>query len=172
MGLNKSKGQMYDWVTGTWNPLAGECEYKCNYCSTKTLRRRYPVMQTKYQGEYQLVEKEFKNLGKDKTWFVCAQNDLFGSKVPKEMVQKILQHCRTSRGNTYVFQTKNPDRYSEFNFPEMSIFGTTIETNRADLLKEISHAPDPSDRARGISKFPREQKTFVTIEPIDRKSVV
>lgn len=38
MPLNKAKGNMYEWVTHTWNPLAGECSHGCSYCSTNNLQ--------------------------------------------------------------------------------------------------------------------------------------
>ena len=30
--LNKSKGNMYPWVTHTWNPIRGRCPHNCQYC--------------------------------------------------------------------------------------------------------------------------------------------
>jgi len=32
MGLNASKGQMYEWVTHTWNAIKGKCLHDCSYC--------------------------------------------------------------------------------------------------------------------------------------------
>ena len=51
MSLNKSKGNMYPWLTHTWNPLAGECPHKCTYCSTHNLKKRYEAIRNKYSGE-------------------------------------------------------------------------------------------------------------------------
>lgn len=27
---------MYDWITGTWDPIGGECPHKCSYCYVKS----------------------------------------------------------------------------------------------------------------------------------------
>lgn len=29
--MNKSKGNMYPWVTHTWNPIKGICPHQCSY---------------------------------------------------------------------------------------------------------------------------------------------
>lgn len=134
MALNKSKGNMYDFITHTWNPLAGECTHGCQYCSTNKLKKRYPAINSKYSGNLRLVEKELKtNLGKDNFIFVCAQNDLFAPDVSPLIIQKILSYCK-SFDNKYLFQTKNSFRLNEYFeydfFPENSIFCTTVETNR------------------------------------------
>jgi protein gp37 len=156
---------MYLWIGETWNPLAGECPHKCAYCSTKSL---YPIARKKYSGKLRLVEKEFKNLGKDKTYFVCAQNDLFAEEVSIDFIEDILQHCNEYPLNTYVFQTKNPERYEELRgfFPEKLILGTTIETNREDLISKHSHATSAVIRADAMLRFSGYHKTFITIEPI------
>jgi len=31
MGLNESKGNMYEFVTHTWNAIKGECKHDCTY---------------------------------------------------------------------------------------------------------------------------------------------
>jgi len=161
--MNK-KGNMYEWVTGTWNPLAGKCPHGCVYCSTHKLMR-YPVIQQKYTGEIRLdIKAMCKNLGKNKTWFVAAQNDLFAAEVKGSMIHEVLRWCKMF-DNTYLFQTKNPERYFQFlkDFPEKTILCTTIETNR--LLPALSNAPATVLRSyamRNIHKF----RKFVTIEPI------
>ncbi len=35
MGLNKSNGNMYEWITHTWNTIKGECYHDCSYCYMK-----------------------------------------------------------------------------------------------------------------------------------------
>jgi len=79
------------------------------------------------------------------------QNDLFAADVPPEYILRILAHCSAWPANTYVFQTKNPARYMEreWPFPAGSIFGTTIETNH-DVFGFYLH------------------QTFVCEEPLNR----
>lgn len=163
MGLNKSSGNMYDWVTHTWNPLGGECPHKCKYCSTNKLGERYPVIKKKYTGHVELIEHELKtNLGKNNTIFVCAQHDLFADSIPMMAVCRIIKYLKLF-DNTYLFQTKNPSNlYNNYVdiLPKKSIICTTIESNN----HKISEAPMQVYRALGMSliKLPK----YVTIEPI------
>lgn len=158
-----SKSNMYPWITGTWNPLAGECPHKCIYCSTKSFH--WPSLKAKYSGELRLDEKAMnKNLGKGKTWFVCAQNDLFAAEVPQEFINRIVMKCLNGEHNTYVFQTKNPERYLTMDalFPENAILGCTIESNQS--LTGISCAPETYKRMLAMEQL--QCRKFITIEPI------
>jgi protein gp37 len=59
--------------------------------------------------------------------FVCSMADLFGDWVPAEWINAILDVCRRTPQWKYLFLTKNPKRYLEFQFPENSWLGTTID---------------------------------------------
>lgn len=173
MGLNKSKGNMYEWVTHTWNPLAGECPHHCSYCSTNKLMR-YPAIFEKYSGDPRLAGHELLcNLGENNFIFVCAQNDLFAEAIPAYMIRDILLHCSKFTTNKYLFQTKNPRRILDF---EDLLSGldfvvcTTIETNRF-WPGVMDGCPYPDDRADMMNEIWHEfghgkVKTYVTIEPI------
>jgi protein gp37 len=124
-----------------------------------------PACKKKYSGELRLDEKAMKkNLGSGNTWFVCAQNDLFAEDASREMILQVLEHCRHYYNNIYVFQSKNPIRFSHYKelFPRLVILGTTIETNRN--LPGIGNASRPRDRME-IMELVSGRK-FVTIEPI------
>jgi DNA repair photolyase len=164
MGLIKSKGNMYDWVTHTHSHLAGKCPHECSYCYVQAMAKHYPQMRTRYSGDIRMVKEELKvPYGKDKIIFVEHMNDMFAEHVPDGFIFDILQHCREWPGNVYVFQTKNPLRTRDFKamFPKDRIIGTTIETNR-----EIpgSKAPIPYKRFEAMVSI--EGDKFVTIEPI------
>lgn len=153
---------MYDWISDTWNPLAGECPHKCVYCSTKSIP--WKAVREKYSGALRLDEKAMKkNLGKGKTWFVCSQNDLFAKSVPAETINTVLNHCIKYPDNTYIFQTKNPARYLDFFFlfPDF-ILGSTIESNR-----DYGTSKAPASRHRMESMIELKGRKFVTIEPIN-----
>ncbi len=155
--LNKSKGNMYEFCTHTWNAIKGKCSHDCSYCYMKV----FP------QGELRLDEKEFKtDLGKGNTIFVGSSTDMFADNVPCEWIFKVLNYCCKFQSNIYIFQTKNPIRFFEFDgyFPDASEFGTTIETNKQMLLNKISKAPTVQDRQDYLCDI--NGKTFVTIEPI------
>lgn len=154
---------MYPWVTHTHAHLGGECSHKCVYCYVDNPRFGRPE---KYKGKLRLIEKEFEvRYGSDKTIFIENCNDLFAKEVPQEYINKIIKHCLDWPRNTYVFQTKNPERYFEkglFAFPVDSVFGVTIETNRD--IPNIGAAPRPLDRMEEMIKL--NGRKFVTIEPV------
>lgn len=148
---------MYGFITDTWNPLIGKCPHNCPYCSTNKFY--YPELVKRYSGKPRLDEKALKdNLGKGNFIFVCAQNDLLAEEIPKEFIEKVLSHVNKFENN-YFFQTKNPRRFHEFDFPYNSIFCTTIETNR--LYKCMVNAPRPQERA-----YYMPIGGHITIEPI------
>ena len=162
-----SKNNMYDFVKGkTWNPLGGECPHKCIYCYVENLKR-FPVIQEKYSGKIRLDEKAMtKNLGKNNFWFVCSMNDLFADNVPIEYIVEILNICNLYPKNKYLFQTKNPKRFIEFEnyFPKNSIFCITVET---EYYHNIGNkAPSPLQRCVDFSFLKLNRPKMITIEPI------
>ena len=167
MTLNKSKGNMYPWVTHTHAHLGGECPHKCSYCYVDNPRFGRPA---RYTGPLRLIEDEFKvNYGTGKTIFIEHMNDLFANDVPAEFIHRIVDHVRQWPENTYVWQTKNPARYltSGRLIPGNSILGCTIETNR-DIPSAIGQAPQPVLRHHAMINL-KEQgfvRTFITIEPV------
>lgn len=164
MGLNKSKGNMYEFITHTWNPLGGECLHNCSYCSTQKLMR-YPAIEQKYTGTPRIIEKELEtNLGKGNYIFVVAQNDLFASNIPFHKIEKIMEHCKKFN-NSYMFQSKHPGNmvYSEPIMPMDTVLCTTIESNRWFPLI-MGNSPIPEHRAEWFSESQRIK--YLTIEPI------
>ena len=163
MGMNKSNGNMYEWITHTWNPLAGECLHGCSYCSTNKLMR-YPGIKNKYTGEPRLDENQMKiNLGKGNFIFVVAQSDLFAEDIPDEIIGRILEHCKNF-DNEYLLQTKNPKGFHRFFLPNNFSICTTIETNR---FYEKFMGNTPSTYTRSVAMFETTfMKKYVTIEPI------
>jgi hypothetical protein len=104
--------------------------------------------------------------GDGKTIFIEHMNDLFAKDVKDEDIRRVLAHCNMYPNNTYMFQTKNPKRFLNYinDFPERTILGTTIETNR--VIEGISEAPTPQERYNGMMLIPKTFKRFITLEPI------
>jgi len=160
--LNESKGNMYDWVTHTWNPIKGKCSHNCNYCfMKKMLRDKIPNLR--------LEESEFKtDLGTGNVIFVGSSTDDWANDVPSEWILRVLDHCKKYCGSHYLFQSKNPARFLEFvGHPAMknAVFCTTIETNRDDF--SISQAPPMIERATAMARMKELGfQTYVTAEPL------
>jgi len=154
MGLNKSKGNMYGFVTHTWNTIKGKCFHDCIYCYMK----RWPNLHT-----IRLDKKELNtDLSKKNFIFVGSSCDMFADNVPKEWIRETLHHCR-KYDNRYLFQSKNPFNFHEHQFPENTWLCTTLESNR--FYSEIMrYAPPPGIRAMNLGSV--RQTKVVTIEPI------
>ena len=155
MALNKQKGNMYGFITHTWNVIKGKCPHNCEYCYMKI----FP------QGEIRFDGKELKtNLGRNNFIFVGSSCDMFAQTIPKEWIIKILDYCKRFPENTYLFQTKNPLRFTELRNELISmncILGTTIETNREGFNY---NAPTIKERIEGMKI--KGFRKMITIEPI------
>ncbi len=157
MALRPQKGNMYSFVTHTWNAIKGKCSHECSYCYMKPFALN-PI---------RLDETELRcDLGTGNFIFVGSGTDMFAEDVPSEWIEKVLEHCRKHPENRYLFQSKNPNRFRAFNFSLYGnvVLGTTIETNRDD---NISKAPDVNQRAYAMYRLRKDGfETMITIEPI------
>ncbi len=167
MGLNKQKGNMYPWVTHTWNVIKGKCSHDCNYCYMK----RFPLNDIRFDdGELNT------NLGQDNKIFVGSSCDMWANSISDDWIKKVLMHCNKYQDNGYLFQTKNPKRFYDFidkympivHWSKAIMFGVTIETNR-DTSK-FSNAPVPNSRVPWMWEFTDKKydkyQRMISIEPI------
>ena len=163
MGLNKSKGNMYKFITHTWNTVKGQCYHDCSYCYMKRWKNLKPT---------RFDEKELKtDLGKGNFIFVGSSNDMFSEDIPLEWILKTLKHCK-KHDNKYLFQSKNPKRFLNFIdiidnciITDKSILCTTIESDK--YIPEImKNSPAPIDRSIAMHELSYAVNTCVTIEPI------
>ena len=155
--LNISKGNMYDFVTHTWNTVKGQCPHDCSYCFMKRWGEQKPV---------RFDEKELKtDLGEDNFIFVGSSNDLFAVDHPYEWVSQTLWQCVYYPKNKYLFQTKNPEEllYWENALPDNSVICTTLESNH-HYAGYMKNAPSPFNRALHFKDLPFDK--YITIEPI------
>jgi DNA repair photolyase len=156
MGLNVSRGNMYDFITHTWNVIKGECPHGCSYCYMKRWKQR-PV---RFDG------KELKvDLGKGNFIFVGSSCDMFAGAIDEKWIMDTLGHCRKFESR-YLFQSKNPGRVWHFLdcLPGRSVICTTIETNRV-YRGLMNYAPDPWQRVADMGRITGHTK-YVTIEPV------
>ncbi len=155
MGLNKSKGQMYGFVTHTWNPIKGRCGHNCSYCY---MHRYWKMMKN---DKFRLDVKELKtNLGEGNVIFVGSSTDMWLGKT--EWISNVLTHIAKYPKNTYLFQTKEPVNYHEWTFYKNQILAITLESNRN---YQISTAREPRIRSAYFWAIPHTRK-MITIEPI------
>jgi len=160
--LRQSKGNMYEFVTHTFNPIKGKCFHNCPYCYMKRWGEQKPL---------RLDRKELKtDLGKGNFIFVGSSTDMFAADVPEEWIFDVI-YLLKKFDNKYLLQTKNPERL--FNLlvsmsavrPEQFVFATTIETNRGEI--RFGDAPDVRRRSNAMARIAMHGfKTMVTCEPI------
>ena len=95
--LHKAVGNMYDWISSTWNPIKGKCvRHDCIYCYMK----RFP------QKPVRLDEKTLKeDLGKNNIIFVGSSCDVFAKDIPDNWISRVLEHCAAYPENQYIFQS-------------------------------------------------------------------
>jgi DNA repair photolyase len=153
MGLNKSTGNMYQFVTHTWNTVKGACPHDCSYCYMKRWGALNPM---------RFDEKELKtDLGHDNFIFVGSSCDMWANTIPEEWIIETLKHC-DKFDNRYLFQTKNPANIRRV-LPAESIVCVTLESNRY-YSNVMRYSPRPGQRI-GHMKYIRHP-LYITIEPI------
>lgn len=169
--LNVAKGNMYEFVSHTWNPIKGICIHQCKYCYMRNL------LSERYKCKPVLVEKEFKrNLDEAGILFVGSSIDMFAKDVPDAFIMRVLNHCelfnesRPEKGHiVYLFQSKDPARILKFaNHPVMkhAVIATTLETNRYDA-EIMGNAPTIEERVAAMGKIAEMGiYTMVTAEPL------
>lgn len=157
MALNKQKGNMYPWVTHTWNVVKGKCPHDCSYCYMKV----YPQKEL-YFCNSEILTK----LGEGNFIFVGSSCDMWAKEIPEVWINAILWRCMEDPKNTYLFQSKNPARFREFKglFPSNFMLGTTIESNYN--LLDSCNAPNVYERMKAMSAINHLIPKMVSIEPI------
>jgi len=161
MGLNKSTGNMYPFVTDTWNVIKGKCSHDCMYCYMKRWGKQKPV---------HFDEKELNtNLGKGNFIFVGSSCDMWAKDIPDVWIWTVLNHVGKYPENKYLFQTKYPSRYLTPSIglsADNTILCTTIETNYFNE-QYMGKTPSPYERAEAMEALNEKGfRTMITIEPI------
>jgi protein gp37 len=165
--VNKSN---IEWCDYTWNPATG-CLHGCEYCYARKIAHRYG---TPYSGtdnhvitgkvksyddavhtgsfpyefaptfhKYRLNEPQ--KIKKPAKIFVCSMADLFGDWIPDEWINEVMKAIVKAPHHTYMFLTKNPNRYfeyyegawqdipEEYDFSKVRFFLGTSITNQKDI---------------------------------------
>ena len=164
MGLNPTKGNMYGFVTDTWNVIKGACPHDCSYCYMKKWGH---LRDTRFD------EKELStDLGNDRFIFIGSSCDMWADTLPIQWCRKVLEYKTLHRNNTgsnnrYLFQTKNPKKFITsyiYLSTYTDILCTTLETNK--IYPCMGNTPTPWERAQEMNNLHQIGfKTMVTIEP-------
>jgi len=160
-----SESRMFSVVTKTWNPVTG-CPHSCAYCWARKMATTRLRRLERYKEGFvsRLNEEEFRKKFNGGFVFVSDMGDLFAHTVPDGWITRVIEHVKKFPEATFLFLTKNPARYLNFDFPENAILGATIETDRDEIARGLSRAPLPSARIEAMAKV--RGKKFVSVEPI------
>ena len=159
MPLKKSTGNMYPWVTHTWNPIKGDCGYGCKYCYTHRWGNQKPI---------HIDEKELRvNLGTGNFIFICSGCDLFHPAVSDFWIAQVVCHVREYYENRYLLHTKNPKRildlaHNGFYWPGGLVICVTVESDK--WHQQMGCAPTPLLRIDELSRI--GDKKMITVEPV------
>ena len=154
----------------SWNPVTG-CWHGCVYCWA----RRLALTRLKRHPHYALHgfepafnERAMSRRFKPGEWvFVSDMGDLWGSWVPREWIERVLEVVRANPRTEFFFLTKNPIRYFEFldRMPGNATLGATVETSRNEGYERVSRAPKPSERLEAMAELNWPRKVVV-VEPV------
>lgn len=164
MSLNVAKGNMYPWLTHTWNTVKGVCPHGCSYCYVKRWKNQ-PKLHFEPR-ELREFDRDCKKYGPDLFIFVGSSCDMWAEDISNSWISETLGKCRSAERNKYLFQTKSPWRFEPWagSIPAGSVLCTTIETNRT-YRNIMGVCPTPWSRALSMANLSSFRR-FVTIEPI------
>lgn len=159
MPLNITKGNMYSFVTHTWNAIKGKCEHECPYC----------YMLIYKLGKIRLDRSEFRtNLDEGEFIFIGSSCDMWAKGVPKEWIIEVLDYINKFKCGV-LFQSKYPERFKEFKdyLPNKDrlVLGATLETDRF-YPDYMGKTMSPKERAVVMTELSKEYTTMLTVEPI------
>ena len=176
--------RMFKFVKRTWNPFVG-CGWDCKYCWARKMAKRLPCEKCKKFIPHFHPER-FKRIPKSGFVFVGDMGDLwwaaYVSQGPEyhlllddllDLITEALQKAKKARKRlAFFFETKAPEVYQQYwpidEWDGYEVWASvTIETNRAELTRQFSKAPDPEKRFRDMYWFALDWPiTHVSIEPI------
>lgn len=124
----------YYWA---WDPVEG-CKHNCKYCyARREVTRKYGDFEPRF-FEDRLMEPFDVD---PSSIFVNHLCDILGDWVPVTWINKVLDVCYLLPEHTFLWMTKNPQRYYDFVFPSNCVLGVTIESpgkwNRAEIMSGI-----------------------------------
>ena len=140
------------WADYTWNPVTG-CKRLCRYCYAKRIHERfyqYPFTVIVYHGDRLHDPGKVK---KPSTIFVGSMSDI--EYWDYNMLSDIIDICKINKQHTFMFLSKNADSYIDFDWPDNTMQGLTLE--KCDTGKE---------RIALNSLVSIANRPFVSLEPI------
>ena len=166
--MSVKKGNMYLDSVKQWNLMVG-CEYQCIYCvrsfQRQMKRQKHNCIKCYNYEPHFHPERLYQSLPKtrgDEFIWVGSSGDV--SFAEDGWMEEILDRIRELPNKTFFFQTKNPECFFDYDFPDNVMLGVTLETNRH--YPTISKAPKPKKRYEDFKAISDRIRKIVTIEPV------
>lgn len=168
--MYKENRKSLNWFVG--------CEHNCVYCKPSFQRQMKRQKQnclrcyeyTPHFHKERLLRGPPKTLGDEFIFFPSSGDVAFAT---REQVEVGIDYTRKYRNCQFLIQSKNPECFQGFKFPENVILATTLESDRRvystpsmyKTYERISSAPVPIFRFVDFKDHPHKRK-IVTVEPI------
>lgn len=159
--FNAQQNEDIEWAKWSWNPVTG-CKHPCPYCYAREIANKIytqkfvpTIIPSRLAAPLNTAVPS--KARSDETYrnvFVCSMADLFGRWVPSEWIHAVLDVCAENSQWNFLFLTKFPKRYAEFEFPDNAWMGTTV-----DAQKRVRAAEDAMADVKATIKW-------LSIEPM------
>lgn len=166
----QTQKNMYSDSVKQWNCIVG-CKFNCKYCQrsfqAQMKRQKWNCLDcydfTPHFHADRLAEPLPRTHGDEFIW-ACSSGDIYFAEQP--WMQALLACITDMPERQFFVQTKEPWVYTKYDWPANVMRGITLETNRDDGYRNISQAPEPSQRFVTASIHVEDTIDVVTIEPV------
>jgi len=157
-----------EWSKWSWNPVTG-CLHDCQYCYARDIALRFeghfkPTFHSDRLSapanttipKHRINESGINNI------FVCSMADLFGKWVDTEWIEQVIEVCTIQDQWNYLFLTKNPKKYLEFEFPGNCWLGASATNQKQfDKAIDVFSEVDANDNIKFLSCEPLNEQIIV-----------
>lgn len=137
--FNKQENADIEWAQWSWNPITG-CLHDCPYCYARDIANQKRMAAVYPNGfaptlrpmhllapHTQKPPKEAATDARYKNVFTGSMADMFGRWVPEEWIDAVLTQMRAAPQWNFLCLTKFPKRMAEFEIPQNTWMGTTVD---------------------------------------------